>query len=948
MATTKRTEVLLGGLGSGPKQGELVLVGCAQATVTVEPLALRKLKADKDDNQPCPITFGDAATSESNKIPAPVARIALVLKMLELMKGANKVRASLVKVLQNLLNDNAVPGLILQGSGSGFGSLVPKLDEAFSLTDVEKSILLETKTITNAYAVICTEASRQLLSLSTGVASLSSEACSADMRFLDQAALESYGNNLVSSTGMELRGVLDGSSVLSSSKGKRHEAFSEIPFVHAIASQILGELSKAVNLNISNPQSSFTLGKDSLPVQASGVQSLLLPFVESILKVVSLSIGRTGELLGAIKALSENSQVVGELATFVSKYYEGTKETHSNAYKQASTFAASMLNSNNQGGSGVGNDFAGVSAAAVTDGLHQALLLEAFAAVSLLRIKQGVKVEVVEEPKAEEGNPAADKKKKKKKEKKKKGGIGKGSEIVQNYFEGACMRGQASPYLNDLCSADASPLDGAAFEHFFRNLSRSIDWALVDLNKFLVSLRQVIEANQPRRKPKIAKGARDFTPEQMKIREGVFSKVVSVFKKHGAVSIDTPVFELRETLMGKYGEDSKLIYDLADQGGEILSLRYDLTVPFSRYCAFHNCGNIKRYHVGKVYRRDQPQMNRGRFREFFQCDFDIAGTYSSMVPDSEVIKVMVDILNDLEIGDFCIKMNHRLLLDSIMAVCGVPEQKFRPICSAIDKLDKSPWEEVRREMVEDKGLSPEAADKIGQIVELKGSPKEMLEVLKTDQNQILQDLRMHPKAKTALEELTTLFDFLEAMNALDRLSLDMSLARGLDYYTGVIYEAVLIGGTVGSIAAGGRYDYLVGSFAGKDIPAVGVSIGIERVYSIIEAKLKEEAEKTGVPIRSTDTAVLVSSIGNGMQKKRMEIANLLWSSGISAEFGFKPNPKMGDQITYALESGIPFMVLFGEDEINDNKVKIKDMKERTEDTVNLTDLVPSLKKLLGK
>uniref|UniRef100_A0A7S2Z537 histidine--tRNA ligase n=2 Tax=Eukaryota TaxID=2759 RepID=A0A7S2Z537_9CHLO len=242
-------------------------------------------------------------------------------------------------------------------------------------------------------------------------------------------------------------------------------------------------------------------------------------------------------------------------------------------------------------------------------------------------------------------------------------------------------------------------------------------------------------------------------------------------------------------------------------------------------------------------------------------------------------------------------------------------------------------------------MAPEAADRIGQIVGYHGHPKEMLETLRNDPNEVLAALRMHPKAKTALDELALLFDFLEAMNALDKLSLDMSLARGLDYYTGVIYEAVLVGGNVGSIAAGGRYDYLVGSFAGKDIPAVGVSIGIERVYAIIEAKLKEQAKQTGVPIRSTDTQVLVSSIGNGMQKKRMEIANLLWSSGICAEFGFKPNPKMGDQINYALENGIPFMVLFGEDEIVDNKVKIKDMKERTEITVSLDDLVAELKQL---
>ncbi|EFN53142.1 hypothetical protein CHLNCDRAFT_36479 [Chlorella variabilis] len=420
-------------------------------------------------------------------------------------------------------------------------------------------------------------------------------------------------------------------------------------------------------------------------------------------------------------------------------------------------------------------------------------------------------------------------------------------------------------------------------------------------------------------------------PDQMAIREVAFGKITGVFKRHGAVSIDTPVFELsRETLMGKYGEDSKLIYDLADQGGEILSLRYDLTVPFARFVALHGVGNIKRYHIAKVYRRDQPQMARGRFREFFQCDFDIAGSYPSMVPDAEVLKVLVEILDDLQLGEYEIKLNHRLLLDSMLDIAGVPPQKFRPICSAIDKLDKEPWEVVRAEMVEEKGLPGHVADRIGEFVVLRGQPLELLEKL----TEAAHPLAQHPDSAVALEELRTMFGFLQSMGALGPIVFDLSLARGLDYYTGVIYEAVLKGGNVGSIAAGGRYDKLVGMFSGKDVPAVGVSIGIERVFAIMEAQLRLQAEQqAGGTIRETETEALVASIGGGMQPRRMRICSELWASGIKAEFGYKANPKMPDQLGYALKQGIPYMVLFGESEVEAGVVKIKDLDAGTEEVV---------------
>ena len=182
--------------------------------------------------------------------------------------------------------------------------------------------------------------------------------------------------------------------------------------------------------------------------------------------------------------------------------------------------------------------------------------------------------------------------------------------------------------------------------------------------------------------------------------------------------------------MGKYGEESKLIYDLNDQGGELLSLRYDLTVPFARYMASHNLTSLKRYHIGKVYRRDNPQMSKGRFREFFQCDFDIAGgNYGPMIPDAEIIKIVVEILTQLPIGKFNIKINHRLLLDSIVEISGISDDKYKAVCSSIDKLDKEPWDQVKTELIEVKDITEEQAGKLKEFVILKDRPKILLEKL---------------------------------------------------------------------------------------------------------------------------------------------------------------------------------------------------------------------------
>lgn len=412
-----------------------------------------------------------------------------------------------------------------------------------------------------------------------------------------------------------------------------------------------------------------------------------------------------------------------------------------------------------------------------------------------------------------------------------------------------------------------------------------------------------------------------------------------------------PVFELKEILSGKYGEDSKLIYDLADQGGELCSLRYDLTVPFARWLAMNtSVQSIKRYHIAKVYRRDQPAMTKGRMREFYQCDFDIAGQYDAMIPDAEILRIASEIFDDLGWkGQYTIKLNHRKILDGIFSICGVPQDKLRTISSAVDKLDKSPWEEVKREMVQDKGLDEEIADKIGKYVVRKGG-RELLQDLQADAT-----LTANESAKAGLDNMELLFNYLETFDVLKQVSFDMSLARGLDYYTGVIYEVITEGSAgkqqqgakekkksksededrsndpsvgVGSIAAGGRYDELVGMFSGKqNVPCVGISFGVERIFSITKSRM--EADKTSKAVRTNEVDVYVMAFGgkgfDGLLPQRMDVAKRLWSVGIKAEFNWKVKPKLPAQFKAAETNGVPFAIILGEEELKAGVCKFKEM-----------------------
>jgi histidyl-tRNA synthetase len=468
------------------------------------------------------------------------------------------------------------------------------------------------------------------------------------------------------------------------------------------------------------------------------------------------------------------------------------------------------------------------------------------------------------------------------------------------------------------------------------------------------------------------KGTRDWSGEDVDILEDILAQISTVFRKHAGKKLDTPVFEREEVLKGKYGEDSKLIYDLKDQGGEILSLRYDLTVPFARWLAMNNnIRSYKRFAISKVYRRDQPAIAKGRMREFYQCDIDFAGASDPMIADSEVIAIVTEVFETLGWqGRYTIKLNDRRILDGMFEVCGVPAEKIRAISSAVDKLDKSPWSEVRQEMVETKGLDPAVADKIQAYVTQKGG-RELVEKLQKDES-----LMANEKARTGIEEMNLLFEYLDAWDATPNVSFDLSLARGLDYYTGVIYEVITEGsapvaaasnGTaeaaqeqaqaaapdakpkkekkqlaededrsndpsvgIGSVAAGGRYDNLVSRFRpNADMPCVGVSFGVDRIYSITKARLAKGEKFSYISSHVPD--VYVMAFGSDMTSQRIKVSRALLKEGLKVEFAYKKKPKPQVQFKGAETAGSPFSVILGDEESKNGQCRIKKLGVKDEE-----------------
>lgn len=874
----------------------------------------------------------DMISDPSLSLAPAIVRAGLVCRIMSLLSGKTAVRRSTLQALVGLVNHNLTPLLSSTSSGakelisflagSGYASkgadLLSAADalrsigtEPFHLMKAERNALLAYPFLTIGMACLVVGGVQQVVKVADPLACLTAEALGANLEAFDPSLFEAcrqHRGQMASAT--NLKALFEGSKrvVAAFTGDARYACVASIPQTTGPALEVLAAAYKSLDIEL-NSSEVVGMSLESGLLTSDAPARVSLTNTSAVIEQLIQASRQRAALLKDVSGLSVD--------------FKSTASTQPAAYAQALELIEVL-------------SLEGILALQALQKLEEASDKE--------KVETKAKPEKADKP---DGKPAADdshltpeqraKAEAKRREKAEKAAekaaakqqrkassvvLGGGSASVRALLVNALGELTVPRLMTKLCPVA---------------LSTSSEKNILD---DLQALLDALHAGG-KRKPKIAKGARDFTPEQMRIREQAFSTIRSIFKRHGGVEIDTPVFELKEVLMGKYGEDSKLIYDLADQGGELLSLRYDLTVPFARFLSMNSYGNIKRYHMAKVYRRDNPQLNKGRYREFYQCDFDIAGAYNTMVPDAEVITIATEILGALPIGQFLIKLNHRKLLDAVFEIAGVPASQFRAICSSVDKLDKATWEEVKHEMVNEKHLAEDIADKIGTFVLFNGPPMRLWEELTS-----LGIFSGHTRASEAMVELKLLFNYLSAMGSLQYISFDLSLARGLDYYTGVIYEAVLVSNKddanpiqMGSIAAGGRYDQLVGMFSPSNTqtPCVGISIGVERVFTIMEKR----AEQMSI-MQASHVQVYIASIGDDLMTERMKIARLLWQDNISAEYSHLDNPNFKKQLQEALGRYIPYMVVFGTDELDQGVVKIKDMRANEEVQVSRDEMVAEL------
>ena len=436
-------------------------------------------------------------------------------------------------------------------------------------------------------------------------------------------------------------------------------------------------------------------------------------------------------------------------------------------------------------------------------------------------------------------------------------------------------------------------------------------------------------------KPNIPKGTRDFGPIEMARRNYIFSTIRSVFALYGFQQIETPSMELMSTLMGKYGEEGdKLLFRIQNSGEKAneapeKGLRYDLTVPFARYIVQHREEiqfPFRRYQIQPVWRADRPQ--KGRYREFYQCDVDVIGT-NSLVSELELIQIVEEVYRRLGIR-VCLHINNRKILAGIAEVIGAPD-KITDITVAIDKLDKIGLEKVNEELAE-RGLSAEAINKLQPILALEGSNEEKL-------NTIAQLLASDEIGTKGVEETRTILDLAKEQTL--PIELDLTLARGLNYYTGAIFEVKALDVQIGSITGGGRYDNLTGIFGLPDVSGVGISFGADRIYDVL-------AELDLYPASMLDsTQVLFAAFGDAELRYALGWAKELRAKGIRVEVYPEP-AKMKKQMGYADAKQIPFVAIVGGDEMAQNKVMLKNMLTGEQKQVTLEQLCEILPNNLTK
>jgi histidyl-tRNA synthetase len=435
-------------------------------------------------------------------------------------------------------------------------------------------------------------------------------------------------------------------------------------------------------------------------------------------------------------------------------------------------------------------------------------------------------------------------------------------------------------------------------------------------------------------KPQTLKGFRDYLPSQALARERILETARQVYRSYGFSPIDTPALEYTEILLGKGGDESdKQLFRFTDQGGRDVAMRFDLTVPFARFAAQHlnDIGTpFKRYHQGTVWRGENTQ--RGRYREFMQSDFDTIGTESNAA-DIETLLVIHDLFTALGFERFTIRVNNRLVLNGLLEKLGLA-QKTAGVLRALDKLHKIGRDGVIAEMVERVGATAEQAAGVLQLAGLTGTPAEILTRLEP----LLAGNAVGADGLSRLREL-----FAAAATAgigTERIRLDVSIARGLDYYTGTIYETFLTDDpTIGSVCSGGRYDNLAGLFTNQKLPGVGASLGVDRLLAALENLGQLGSASTPAP-------VLVVLFDQQHLGDYLRIGRMLRAAGINAEV-FPDARQVGKQLKYADRQGFRLAVIAGADEFQAGQWKIKNLKTGEQTSVAETDLVAELRKLLS-
>ena len=434
-------------------------------------------------------------------------------------------------------------------------------------------------------------------------------------------------------------------------------------------------------------------------------------------------------------------------------------------------------------------------------------------------------------------------------------------------------------------------------------------------------------------KPSIPKGTRDFGQHEMARRNYIFDTIKGVFQLYGFQQIETPAMENLSTLMGKYGEEGdKLLFRIQNSGEKASlapekGLRYDLTVPFARYVVQHReelSFPFKRFQIQPVWRADRPQ--KGRYREFYQCDVDVIGS-DSQLGELELIQIVEEVYRRLGIR-VCLHINNRKILAGIAEVIGAPE-KIIDITVAIDKLDKIGVEAVNAELKE-RGLNEGQVSALQPILNLSGTTSEKLQALRT----ILADSAIGLKG---VEELEEVFRFIDATGVQLNIELDLCLARGLNYYTGAIFEVKALDVQIGSITGGGRYDNLTGIFGLPGVSGVGISFGADRIYDVLtELDLFPKALQSS-------TEILFATFGTDELTYALTWAKELRAHKISVEVYPEPT-KMKKQMGYADSKQIPYVAIVGSDEMAQHKVMLKNMASGEQQLVTLNELLSALNK----